>query len=319
MTKRSIVAGILFASLALPHAATAVVSGPQASSPAQPPTSPRTTQTAPSAPPPAVHAVPFDDDRGARDTRERLKRLLEQYPPSVRQVLRIDTSLLSRPDYLATYPALATFLEQHPEVVHNPAYFVGDASGAYRGTEQPPDPKIEAIRAWKNAAALVPVVAIVFIITSALTGLIRTLLEQRRWQRAVRMQIEVHTKLIDRFSGNDELLAYVQSPAGRGLVDMQIQPLAAAAARSMDAPLGRIFWSLQSGIVLAAAGIGLLFVGARVTLDELSQPVSGIGILALTIGIGFVVSAGVSYLISQRLGLVTTLTQPDLHHDLPSR
>jgi hypothetical protein len=249
-----------------------------------------------------------------------LKTLLEQYPPSVRQVLRIDTSLLSRPDYLATYPALAVFLEQHPEVVHNPAYFVGDAAGAYQGYDQPADPRIEAIRAWRDAAGMVPVVAIVFIITSALVGLIRTLLEQRRWQRAVRMQMDTHTKLIDRFSGSDELLAYVQSPAGRGLVDLQIQPLAATAAgRTIDAPLGRIFWSLQSGIVLAAAGIGLLVVGARVGLDELSQPLSGMGILALTVGIGFAVSAGVSYRISQHLGLVTTVSQPDSRRELPGR
>ena len=52
----------------------------------------------------------MQDDRGARETRDWFRKVLEQYPPSVRDVLRIDTSLLSRPDYLATYPALAAFL-----------------------------------------------------------------------------------------------------------------------------------------------------------------------------------------------------------------
>src|SRR4051812_31594463 len=81
---------------------------------------------APAAPQPVQQRLeqmaPMQDDRGARETRDWFRKVLEQYPPSVREVLRIDTSLLSRPDYLATYPALAQFLEQHPEVAHNPAY-----------------------------------------------------------------------------------------------------------------------------------------------------------------------------------------------------
>src|SRR5262245_3213019 len=56
----------------------------------------------------------------ARETRERLREVLKQYPPSVSEVLRIDPTLLYRPDYLSTYPMLASFLEQHPQVAHNP-------------------------------------------------------------------------------------------------------------------------------------------------------------------------------------------------------
>src|SRR5262245_47023005 len=62
----------------------------------------------------------------ARETRERLQDVLKQYPPSVREVLRIDPTLLYRPDYLATYPMLAAFLEQHPQVAHNPGFFLGE-------------------------------------------------------------------------------------------------------------------------------------------------------------------------------------------------
>src|SRR4051812_48642219 len=93
---------------------------------ARPPRAPQPAQTAAA---PQMQTVPLDEDRGARDTKGRLRKLLEQYPPSVRDVLRIDTSLLSRPEYLATYPTLAAFLEQHPEVAHNPSYFVGTPDG----------------------------------------------------------------------------------------------------------------------------------------------------------------------------------------------
>jgi hypothetical protein len=234
-------------------------------------------------------------------------------------VLRIDTSLLLRPDYLGTYPALAAFLEQHPEVVHNPAYFIGDAAGEYQDNDRPPDARMEAVRGWRSFVDMVPVVAIIFIITSTLAGLIRTLIDQRRWQRAARMQMDMHTKLIDRFSGSDELLAYTQSPLGRGLVDFQVQPITSSSGpRMMNPPLGRIFWSVQWGIVLAAAGLGLLLVGARVNMDELSLPLSGMGVLALAVGVGFVLSAGISYVISQRLGLLVISHTSDLNRPTPN-
>ena len=69
------------------------------------------------------------DERNARDTKERLREIFEQYPPSVAQVLRLDPSLLSRADYLALYPTLANFLSQHPEVAHNPVFFLGGVGG----------------------------------------------------------------------------------------------------------------------------------------------------------------------------------------------
>jgi len=46
--------------------------------------------------------------------------------------------------------------------------------------------------------------------------------------------------------------------------------------------------------------------------DEITAPISGVGILAGTVGIGLIVSAAASYLISQRLGLVTPVTPPDI-------
>ncbi len=68
--------------------------------------------------------------------------MLNQYPPSVREVLRIDPTLLYRPDYLATYPVLAAFLEQHPEIAHNPGFFLGEWRAPEEQTHQP----VEAFR-----------------------------------------------------------------------------------------------------------------------------------------------------------------------------
>ena len=56
-------------------------------------------------------------------------------------------------------------------------------------------------------------------------------LEPDPLNRFVVMLIAPATKLVDRFSSTDELLAYVQSLAGRGLADLQAGAFSAVARR----------------------------------------------------------------------------------------
>jgi len=239
----------------------------------------------------------------ARETQERLREVFNQYPPSVKEVLRIDPTLLDRPDYLATYPMLAAFLEQHPEIAHNPVYFLGEWSAPERST-----PAGQVFREVGRMFENLTVVLIVATITMGIVFLIRTAIEHRRWQRAMRAQTELNTKLIDRFSSSDELLAYLQSPAGKTLIEPAMVPHAGPRPMPMNAPLSRIFWSLQSGIVVSTLGTGLIVVSRGVATDEFAQVLYGVGIVVLTIGLGFAISAAVSYVLSQRLGLIQSLS-----------
>jgi len=52
-----------------------------------------------------------------------------------------------------------------------------------------------------------------------------------------------------------------------------------------------------------AGGTGLLFVSQRFAEDA-SQPLHALGVLGIALGLGFVLSAVTSFLISQRLGLI---------------
>ena len=84
-----------------------------------------------------------------------------------------------------------------------------------------------------------------------LAWLIRILVDYRRWKALAKVQTDVHTKILDRFTANDDVLAYIQSPAGSKF--LQSSPiLLDAAPRSVGAPLGRILWSVQGGVVLIA-------------------------------------------------------------------
>lgn len=245
----------------------------------------------------------IDESRDAGQTRERLNEIFRQYPPSVREVLQRDPTLMYRPDYMANYPVLAAFLDQHPEIAHNPAYFVGE----HRYDDQNDNPRIETIRAMRNAVDFFGTVLIIATITMGIIFLVRTVVEHRRWQRAMKAQNELTTKLIDRFASSEDLLAYIQSPHGKALTEGPVLPQ--TAPRAMSAPLSRIFWSLQSGIVLGALGTGLMVVSARTEDLDVGPFLNGVGVVVLMLGLGFAVSAVVSYGLSQKLGLVQSLTR----------
>ena len=77
----------------------------------------------------------------------------------------------------------------------------------------------------------------------------------------------------------------------------------------LSAPVNRILWSVQAGVVIGCAGLGLIYISGR-QIPEIAQPLFAMGSLALAIGAGFVASAAVSYFLSRRLGLVTRPAEP---------
>jgi hypothetical protein len=60
---------------------------------------------------------------------------------------------------------------------------------------------------------------------------------------------------------------------------------------------------VQLGVVMALGGAGL-WVAKSTVVEEAAQVLQVIAILAIAVGIGFVLSAITSYVLSQRLGLL---------------
>jgi hypothetical protein len=240
-------------------------------------------------------AVPTYD---AEELRQQLERLLNQYPPSLARVLRLDPTLLTNAAYLQPYPALATFIAQHPEVPHNPAYFLARYEG---NTFYRPDPQERMFGVWKDALTGVFVFVMFSAAAAALAWLIKTVIDHRRWTRILKIQTDAHTKLLDRFTSNEDLLAYMQTPAGRRFFESA--PIPVESPRSLSAPIGRILWSAQVGTVLTLAGLGLEVVAAR-AIEDIGQPLSAVGVVVIALGIGFCVSAFMAYVLSKRLGLI---------------
>jgi len=278
----------------------AVLSAPvqisaQAPGAARPAPTTQAAQPAPVAPP----AVAYEGDRrNAEETRERLRQVIEQYSPSLFEVFRHDPSLLRNDQYLASYPGLAAFLQQHPEVGHNPGYFVGEPQWSRNR-----DPRTATIDAWKETIEHFTIIGAFGLAAFVLTWLIRTFIDYRRWLRLTRIQTDAHTKLLDRLTSNEDLMAYIQSPSGRRFLESAPIALDGGAAKPVSAPVSRILMSLQAGVVLMAGGFGFIFASGR-ALEDVGPGLFTIGVLAIAFGAGFFASAILAYGLSERLGLL---------------
>jgi hypothetical protein len=249
-------------------------------------------------------AAPYDGN--VEETRRRLQEVLQQYPPSLREVLRLDPSLLGNPAYLEPYPALAEFLSQHDDIAHNPGFFFPDYR-EFRGDRN--DPKLMTIRTVEESLAGLAVLIGFLTVVGTIAWLLRTVIEHRRWLRVSKIHTDTHTKLLDRLTSNEDLLAYMQSSAGRRFLEAAPLPLGAG-PRSLAAPVGRILWSVQAGCVIAFAGAGLMYASSRfaanATFADIELPFLVMGVTAVAIGAGFVASAVIAYVLSRRLGLLAS-------------
>lgn len=260
----------------------------------------RPAEAAPAAVQPRDTTAPaVVSNQDAEDTRRQLEDVLKAYPSTLPRILRMDPTLLDNADYLRPYPALTAFLAQHPDIRHNAQYFFGSANAGDFGYRLTPQDR--AIDMWRDTIQGFTIGTVILLIASGLIWLIKTFIDQRRWTRLSRIQTDVHTKILDRFSSNEDLLAYIQTPAGRKFLEST--PISVDAPRALSAPISRILWSAQAGAVLTVLGLGILTV-SRTTIEEVSAPLAAIGAVILALGIGFVVSAFLAYVLTRRFRLM---------------
>lgn len=297
------VASLIVASILVLPAAQAALSQPNAARP----------NTATAARPAVIDtpAVPSDNDLA--NTREQLMALLRMTPILTR-VLETDPTLLADQEYVNhTNPQLAQFLAQHPEVTRNPDFYLFASfrtpngrfvNGLHRrigdGNDQRNDEADSRRRFLLNIIQLPAFLAVV----AMLIWLIRLLLENRRWGRVFRMQNEVHSKLLDRFGSSEELLRYMDTEPGKRFLEAAPIPIEFAPDQRLPGGLARVLGPLQIGIVLTLLGVGLLLLHRSGSLTEISAALLVFGMVTIMPGIGFIISALISWRISAHLGLL---------------
>jgi hypothetical protein len=119
----------------------------------------------------------------------------------------------------------------------------------------------------------------------------------RRYKTA-QLQAGLQTKLLEKFGSGQDLLAYVQSDGGKRFLE--------SLTMEQRTPYGRILGAAQASVVLILLALALLFLRGRVSGGEDAFLV--FGTILLSLGVGFGLSAALSYYLSKSLGLLTEST-----------
>jgi hypothetical protein len=241
----------------------------------------RTVEAAAASPMEQTSPADIDGARGSLD------RFLDAHPEIENDVLA-EPRRISDPGYIHEHPELQAFLESHPLVKADPRSFISPHNGrlSNRGTDT------EELLSY-----FIPFSVFVCMLIAVL-WVVRTILENRRWNKTFKVHEDVHTKLIEKFSSGQELTSYMESEAGRRLLEWTPPSLEGR----MPFAASRILWSLQAGLILGLAGLGLLLVRERV--PDATEALLVFGALGVTIGAGFFCSAFLAYGISRHLGLL---------------
>jgi hypothetical protein len=124
------------------------------------------------------------------------------------------------------------------------------------------------------------------------------LVDGYRRRQQTKAYTEFHSKLLDRIGSAKEFGEFFSSDAGDRF-------LSALSSSDAAAPQLRILRSLQTGLVLLALGIGLFMLTNQreFTIDAMDG-LMVTATAATAIGAGLVVSTGMSYVLSKRMGLI---------------
>ena len=250
-------------------------------------------------------------DQDLATTQDQLVQLLRTSPTLTTVVAR-DPSLLGDQEYVSrNNPQLAQFLAQHPEIARNPDYYLFthiDVRGGRRdqALERAVWPEYSSQRPgtdWIDIVGPIAAAAAFACFLAALVWVIRQFIENRRWSRIFKLQSEVHGRLIERFSSTQEIATYMGTEAGRRFLEAAPIPVGfVEQEKRMPNAVARVLWPLQAGVVLVLLGAGLFFL--RSAGPEMKIPMLVLGTVVLMPGIGFILSAGITWVLAGRLGLI---------------
>jgi hypothetical protein len=259
----------------------------------------------------AVPAAQAPSEKDVADAQEQLLHLL-RLSPTLTAAVAADPSLLADQPYVArSNPELAQFMVSHPDIARNPEFYLFSKLNPSDGRRDKalqrviwPDltpPQEQGSSAPRVVGALTAILVPLGFL-AALVWIIYIFVQSRRWNRTFRQQSEIHGRLIEKLGTGPDLVAYMETEAGkRFLMASPIAPGPEFGQRMPNA-VARVLTPLQVGIVMTLLGIGLFFL--RHAGPGMETAMTVLGTLALMPGVGFILSAGVTWVLAQRLGLM---------------
>ena len=286
-------------------------------------TQPAPTRPAAPARPATLAALPPTAPISDKELAETQKQLIEllRLSPTLTTVVARDPSLLANQDYVArNNPQLAQFLAEHPEIARNPYFYLfthvrPEDGGPDQALERAVWPQFQQPRhdGWAASDVVGPIAGMLAFacFLGAIVWLIRQFLENRHWSRIFKLQSEVHGRLIDKFSSTQELAAYMETEAGRRFLEAAPIPVGFEPEQRVPNAIARVLTPLQVGIVLVLLGVGFFMI--RNIHPDARQAMLILGTITLMPGLGFIISAGITWVLAGRLGLMPKGPQKSPH------
>jgi hypothetical protein len=231
--------------------------------------------------------------------------------PTLAEVVAHDPSLLSNAEYVnRNNPELGQFLQAHPEIAKSPDFYLfNNLHGEHEQPAQVLERKLWPQMSQPDSSGIdhelisdgIPFLVFLCML-GGLLWLTHILLENRRWNRIFKLQTDVHGRLIERFGTSQEVLTYMSTDAGKRF--LEATPIAVGFERQapVPSPVARVLTPLQIGIVMTLLGAGL--ISLRHNIPDGGIAFFVLGIVVLMPGLGFIISAGLTWILARHLGLM---------------
>jgi hypothetical protein len=146
-----------------------------------------------------------------------------------------------------------------------------------------------------------PEIIIVPFFFSTIGYIVWVLVTASQRKQRLRLVTEFHSKLLDKLGSVKDFGEFLQTDAGaRFMKDLASEPAVTGATHE------RILRAAQLGAVFSCLGLGLVLLGFFVDVPGRGQEgLTTVGVVALSLGVGFAASAAAALRLARKLGLLS--------------
>lgn len=124
----------------------------------------------------------------------------------------------------------------------------------------------------------------------------KTFLNFVQQRQLTKLHYALQDKLLEKLGSSPEAVEYLHSNAG--------EKMFALATKERTNPYARILSALQAGAVLCLLGIGFVFLSYTSAIEDAADGFIVIGVLGISLGLGFLASSAAAYVFSKNWGLI---------------
>ncbi len=124
----------------------------------------------------------------------------------------------------------------------------------------------------------------------------KTFLNFIQQRQLTKLHYALQDKLLEKLGSSPEAVEYLHSDAG--------EKMFALATKERTNPYTRILSALQAGAVLSLLGLGFIVLRYLTPSQDAVEGFSVIGVLGISLGLGFLASSAAAYVFSKNWGLI---------------